>query len=143
LKVYLDTSVLIPLLVHEANSAAVERWMEKARHRDIAVSDWTILECASAIGRKGRERKLSARQADEVRSTLGSMADDSLIVFTPAHADFSLASEYLRDAALGLRAGDALHLAIAVKHGALPVYSLDRLVIAAGRKLQIKVESPV
>jgi predicted nucleic acid-binding protein len=44
---------------------------------------------------------------------------------------------------MGLRAGDALHLAIAYNEAASAVYSLDRLFAAAGRKLKIKTERPI
>jgi predicted nucleic acid-binding protein len=39
-----------------------------------------------------------------------------------------------------LRAGDALHLAIAVNNNARMIYSLDRTFIQAGKKLGLPVQ---
>jgi predicted nucleic acid-binding protein len=50
---------------------------------------------------------------------------------------------FLGEHALGLRAGDALHLAIADNEAAVAVYSIDRLFISAGRKLNMKTECPI
>ena len=43
--------------------------------------------------------------------------------------------EWLYRFETGLRAGDALHLAIASNRGADAIYSLDQLMIAAGKEL--------
>ena len=50
--------------------------------------------------------------------------------------NFCTAAKYVDQHALGLRAGDALHLAIASEHGA-SVHTLDQRLAAAGPALGI------
>ncbi|MDE2230228.1 MAG: hypothetical protein KGL11_14465 [Alphaproteobacteria bacterium] len=42
-----------------------------------------------------------------------------------------------------MRAGDALHLAIATNHGAEAIYSLDKTLLKAGRRLGLPVSAAV
>ena len=53
--------------------------------------------------------------------------------------DFDLAGEFLRRYETGLRAGDALHLAIASNNRATALYTLDKMFLTAGRRLGLKV----
>ncbi|MYH58721.1 MAG: type II toxin-antitoxin system VapC family toxin [Boseongicola sp. SB0675_bin_26] len=55
----------------------------------------------------------------------------------PNHADFDRARAWLSRFETGLRAGDPLHLAIASNRGAEAIYSLDKLMIAAGKTLGV------
>lgn len=140
---YLDTSVLVPLFVPEPDSAAVRAWFESHSSKNLAISDWTLAEFASAMGIKVREKGLRPEQARTASALLKELADNSLKVFTPTRDDYSQAAEYLSQHALGLRAGDALHLAVAQGQRAAYLYTLDRRLIDAARKLEIKAASPV
>jgi predicted nucleic acid-binding protein len=53
----------------------------------------------------------------------------------PGVEDFELAKEYLAHFQSGLRAGDALHLAVARNRGSERIYSLDNTMLKAGRSL--------
>ena len=64
-----------------------------------------------------------------------------LKVFTVTTADFILASEFIQQWETGLRAGDALHLAIARNHSIENFLSLDRKLIDAARQLKIPSDS--
>ena len=68
---------------------------------------------------------------------------DSFTVFLPDAADFDLAKEYLMRFETGVRAGDALHLAIAARRGASAIYTLDKGLIAAGKILRLPVKSGI
>lgn len=63
--------------------------------------------------------------------------------YTCQRADYARAAVFLGEHGLGLRAGDALHLAVAYNEGAGVVYSLDQLFIAAGRESKINTERPI
>ena len=63
----------------------------------------------------------------------------SLIVWLPEAEDYDLAKRYLRRHETGLRAGDALHLAIAANHDARAIHSLDKTMIKAGRLLGLPI----
>jgi uncharacterized protein len=140
---YLDTSVLVPLFVPETESGSMRAWFDAQAGETLAISDWTLTEFASAMGIKVRDKGLKADQAHKACALMQNLAADSLKVFTPTRSDYGRAAEHLEHHALGLRAGDALHLAIAQNEGAEYLYTLDRRLIEAARKLKFKAASPI
>jgi uncharacterized protein len=138
--IYLDTSVLVPLLVRERESTRVRRRLAGFAPGELAVSDWTRTEFVSALGIKVRMRELERQTALDVVGAFQNLADESLTVLTPEAGDFSLASHYLERFEAGLRAGDALHLAIASNHGAGKLYSLDRALVKCAQELRLEMQ---
>lgn len=63
------------------------------------------------------------------------MVGESFVVLLPDRGDFDQAKDWLGQFETGLRAGDALHLAIARSCGADAIYTLDKSMIAAGKHL--------
>jgi predicted nucleic acid-binding protein len=141
--IYLDTDVLLPLFVREPESDRLRDWFEALPPHELTVSEWTRTEFVSAIGIKARRGDLEKRVAQDVVRTFHQLANDSLLVLVPERDDFLLSSRYLERFDLGLRAGDALHLAMALNHGARELYSLDRLLVKCAQKLKIKARIPV
>ena len=140
---YLDTSVLVPLFVPEPESAALRAWFQTKTADILAISEWTLTEFVSAMGIKVREKTLQSAQAREACELMRGLAAHSLQVLAPTRVDFSKAAELLAHFSYGLRAGDALHLAVAQNEQAACVYTFDRRLIEAGRKLKIKIARPV
>lgn len=140
---YLDTSVLVPLFLPELESERIQRWIERQADELLFISEWTLTEFASALGLKVRSKHLHPDQARNAQKLLQRLALESFHVHVPTRADYAQATAYLGNYALGLRAGDALHLAIAYNEAAGAVYSLDRLLISAGRKLKINTARPI
>ena len=134
--VYLDTSVLVPLFLPEPESERIQRWIERQSGELLLISEWTLTEFASALGLKVRTKLLQLDQAREAQKVFEKLAAQSLHVHVPTRADYVRATAFLGQYGLGLRAGDALHLAIAHREAAKAVYSLDRLFVSAGRKLK-------
>ncbi|MBM3554196.1 MAG: type II toxin-antitoxin system VapC family toxin [Alphaproteobacteria bacterium] len=134
---YLDTSVLVPLVVPEPASTALEDWFDREMRdgRDFVISDWCLTEFASALGMKQRERRLSRVDGERAAALMKTIAKDVFRIVLPNRADYSLATDYLGRVSLGLRAGDALHLAIAARAEAGPIVSLDRKMLRAARAL--------
>jgi predicted nucleic acid-binding protein len=141
--IYLDTSILVPLLVREAVSDAIAAWFAKLPQDKLAISEWTCTEFVSAIGIKVRTGQLDADIARESVQAFRQLADESLTVLVPEKADFRRSGQYLERFDLGLRAGDALHLAVAANHGAKVMYSLDRKLVEISRALKIRAQIPV
>jgi uncharacterized protein len=139
---YLDSSVLVPLFVPEPESDLVRAWVEARAAEALAISDWTMTEFASAMGIKVRDKGLKPGQARRACALMEKLAGDSLKVFTPSRSDYGRAAEHLGHHALGLRAGDALHLAVAQNEGAECLYTFDRRLIEAARKLKFKSARP-
>ena len=138
--IYLDTSVLVPLLVHERESSVVRSRLAGVAPGELAISEWTQTEFVSALGIKVRMHALEWQTAQDVLRAFQKMAEESLTVLNPEAGDFSLASRYLERFDAGLHAGDALHLAIASNHGARKLYSLDRALVKCAQRLRLAMQ---
>jgi uncharacterized protein len=134
--VYLDTSLIVPYFLPESTSLQVEGFL-RGFSSGLAVSLWTKTEFSSAVGIKQRSGQISAAQADDAVARFRVIVPDYFIVLVPREQDFDLATEYLSHRELGLRSGDALHLAIAANHRAECLYSLDKGLISAAARLNV------
>lgn len=136
---YLDASVLLPTLVKEAASVAVDDFL-KSEPNDLWISDFAAAEVASALSRLVRMGKLTMRDALERLSDFDVWRAGSTSATELVAADARLALAYVRRFELGLRAPDAMHAAIARRIGATLV-TLDRRLASAATALGISVES--
>jgi hypothetical protein len=137
--IYLDTSFVAPLVIAEDTSDAVEALVRRIKAGELATSLWTQVELASLVARKLRMGELSESQAEAVRDEFERLLDESFDLVMPAAADFAAAAKFLGVPKTGLRAGDALHLAIAALHGARKILTLDMGFIEAGKLLKLPV----
>ena len=137
--VYLDTSFVAPLVIAEETSNSVEAFVLKLKPGELVTSLWTQVELASLVSRKVRIGELSAAEAEAVRREFERMLSESFELLLPVVADFTAAAKYLEMPKTGLRAGDALHLAIAANHGARKILTLDAGFIDAGKQLKLPV----
>ena len=136
---YFDTSFLAPLIFPEATSDKVAAFIRRLPAEELAVSHWTRVEFSSLIAREVRMGELDVRAAIRADDRFESMVEESFSVLLPSADDFGLAKRYLRQFETGLRAGDALHLAIARNHRAAVIYSLDKILLKAGKILDLAV----
>ena len=136
---YFDTSFVAPLILEEATSARVERFVAALPPGEAAVSHWTRVEFASLLAREVRMGGLTPQAADEADSQFEAIVQEAFVILLPDARDFDLARSFLANYATGLRAGDALHLAIAGNRGATAIYSLDNGLLKAGRLLKLPV----
>jgi len=136
--VYLDTSFLAPLAIPEDTSDAVERYLRKLEPGSLSTSLWTRVELASLLSRRQRMGDFDGDQAERIRAAFDQVLGKSLHLLVPTADDFVAAADLLRDPASGLRAGDALHLAVARNHGPMPVLTLDRGLMKAAKRLGIE-----
>ena len=114
--IYLDTSVIVPLIVPETTSSRARSWFDRLDFRntkDLAVSAWVLTEFTSAMGIKVRNRDISGSQGEAARALLEDALLPNMTVVEVTPTDFRLAETMLREFSLGLRDGDALHLATA------------------------------
>jgi uncharacterized protein len=138
LSAYLDASVLLPTLIEEPGSAAVDAYL-LGSGQDFLVSEFAAAEVASALSRLVRMGLLqhtdaTARLAD---FDLWRAAMSSVVELHAA--DARLANAYVRRFELQLRAPDALHIAIARRLDVVLV-TLDRRLANAARLLGATVE---
>ncbi len=132
---YFDTSFLAPLILPEATSEKIAKFIGELPLEKLTVSHWTRVEFSSLLAREVRMGGLEAPAALRVDDQFEEMINQSFVVLLPNAEDFNLAREFLKSHDTGLRAGDALHLAIAKNHGAEAIYSLDKTMIKAGKSL--------
>ena len=132
---YFDTSFLVPLILPEATSELIADFFQSLPPDDLAVSHWTRVEFASLLAREVRMGGQDPSAARAAGSRFEKMLAESFAVLQPNPDDFDQARDWFGRFETGLRAGDALHLAIAGNRGADTIYSLDKLMIVAGRML--------
>ena len=140
---YFDTSFLVPLVLPEATSDKIARFFGDLPTEELAVSHWTRVELSSLLAREVRMGGLSAEAAREADARFESTVEESFAVWLPNGDDFDLAKEYLGNHETGLRAGDALHLALARNHRAEAMYSLDKVLLKAGQMLGVPVSAGI
>lgn len=138
--IYFDTSAVVPLVLPEPSSGMMHAWLARTDHAALALSHWTAAEFASALGLQFRTRVLTKVQATAAWAAFRCDVLESFTVLRPARAEFDLATRLVLRFDLGLRAGDALHVAIAENAGAASFVTLDKRLGAAAAQLGMTVE---
>ena len=139
MRVCLDSSVLVSALTNEAATARAQTFLAEPDRGSLGVSAWAITEVAAALSIKVRTGHLDADLRNRAFASFTRMLEESLEVLPVSVPAFSAAAGYAGQSALGLRAGDALHLAVAAEQGATLV-SLDRRLVEAARALGVAAE---
>ena len=134
---YFDTSFLAPLILEESTSTKIEVFFAKLKADELYVSHWTRVEFASLIAREVRMGGLAEPDARLVIGQFDELVAESFQVLVPDVADYELAKAFIQHFATKLRAGDALHLAIASNHGAKSLYTLDAGLLNAAKLLKV------
>src|SRR3989442_10195977 len=140
---YVDTSFLVPLFLKEPTSAKIQQYLRRKHASELATSHWTRLEFSSLLAREVRMGGLEWRAALAADAQFEAVATESFLILMPSVKDFELAKEYLQRYETGLRAGDALHLAIASNHGAKSIYTLDKGLLKAGSRLGLPMRTGI
>ena len=138
--IYVDTSALVPLFIREPNSDAVIDWLEASGER-LAISEWTLVEFASAAAIKLRTGQATANLVKQATARMHEFARKHCTVAVPGRESFRRAAELAGHDALKLRAGDALHLAIAESLNAQGLLCLDQAMIESAKSLGMSVAS--
>ena len=138
--IYVDTSVLVALIVAEPHSGSVDRWYRQTRS-PLVSSIWCVTEFASALGIKQRTGQLDRVQAEASWQRFGALVANDLSLLEPAAMQFHRASVLALDAQTGLRAGDALHLAAAEQSAAKTFATLDRAQHGMAKRLKFRLVS--
>ncbi|MDZ4252532.1 MAG: type II toxin-antitoxin system VapC family toxin [Sulfuritalea sp.] len=131
--IYLDTSVLGAIFFREPGAARLVGRLERQRTGRLMISAWTLTEMASIGGIKQRTGSINAETRQQALANFQRFASTHLSMTEIEPTDFRTAAALI-DSPIALRAGDALHLAVARRLGAR-LASLDKQLCSATKAL--------
>jgi predicted nucleic acid-binding protein len=130
--------VIVALLASEIHSEAADRWIRIQQFENLTTSTWTLTEVGSALARKYRDGDLNQTSYDRAVSQSKFLLA-GLQPMTIREREFRLAGTKMVVAPpRGLRAGDALHLAVVVERGC-ELATLDRRFAEAASAIGVSV----
>ncbi|CBS85900.1 type II toxin-antitoxin system VapC family toxin [Azospirillum lipoferum] len=138
---YLDTSLVVAALTNEAATARIQVWLHRQDPAGLLISPWVMTEVSSALAIKLRTGQLAANHRAAALALFTRLCAETFTILPVEAAHFRTAARFADQHMLGLRAGDALHLAIAAEAGAC-LCTLDRRLAEAGLALGIETLSP-
>jgi predicted nucleic acid-binding protein len=138
--IYVDTSALVPAFIREPTTDAVLAWLETSGQR-LLISEWSIAEFSSAAAIKARTGEITPALAKQARARFLDFAENHCSIAVPQRAEFRRAAELAGDVGLKLRAGDALHLAIAEAGKAEGILCFDETMAAGAKAMGLNVLS--
>lgn len=133
---YLDTSVAVAALTPEPSSHRVQKWISEQAPGVLAVSEWGRVEFSSALAIKVRSRTIDLDQRAAALSAFNRFCEENFEILAVADRHMQAAAFIVDQIALGLRGGDALHLAVCAEYGAT-LCTLDRKLFEAGPGLGV------
>jgi uncharacterized protein len=136
LSLYLDTSLLVTALTTEPEGTRIAAWIRSNSSDDLVISDWVVTEFSAALSMKLRGGQVDPTRRATALSLFSEFCTEKATVLPVEHEHFRAAARFADRYDSGIRAGDALHLAIAFENGAT-LCTLDRRMSDAGPVLGV------
>jgi predicted nucleic acid-binding protein len=136
---YLDTSLLVAALTREAKTDAMQAWLNRQKPDELAISEWVTTEFSAALSIKLRTGQIETGHRADALAVFARLSADSFTILPVAAAHFRAAARLADQYVLGLRSGDALHLAVAADNGAT-LCTLDELLAKAASAVGVRTQ---
>ncbi len=137
MSVYLDASVLIPLVISDAHTARADAFMD-SNPRDVVISDFAAAEFASGLARLVRMSELDAHEAAASFSAFDNWALRTTTRVSLGGDDIKSAEIALRRLDMPLATPDTIHLIVARRLGC-DLATFDVRMRVAAQRLRIVV----
>ena len=124
----------------EGASSRTRNWVvEQGTSTEFSISWWVETEVASALSKKVREGQIEVADRDRGMKAFKALILASAETMPVVHEHFRTAERLCLHETAGLRASDALHLAIAAESDSV-LCTLDKRMAQAGMELGVATE---
>ena len=135
---YVDTSVIVALLTDEPKTQACKDWFKALKQVPMS-GDWLVTEFYSAIASKQRIGQLREKDVKATMRQFENLTNSGGIKLMPiARETFTKAGQLTHQYG-NTRAGDALHLSVALQCEAKAFVTLDNALAASAKQLGFDV----
>ena len=135
---YVDTSVWCAYCFNEEDAEKAVQWLGSVEMENVGTAWWTRTEFESALALQLRKKALNEQQAKRSRKLFDNLMA-MVVGLNVVEADFLEAAHSCKLYASKLRAGDALHLAVAGRHGCTALATLDKDMRGNAHRLGLEV----
>jgi uncharacterized protein len=125
MRYYLDTSAIVAAHCAEPDTALVQQWLALHSPAEIVASTWMLTETESALSIKERRGEITRVQRQQISIDIATFISRIGLMEVPLESDFLEALKLCAVASSRLRAGDGLHLAIALRLKVRCMITLD------------------
>jgi predicted nucleic acid-binding protein len=136
---YVDTSIIVSALVPENQSERATEWLALQPPDSLLISPWVTVELSAALARKVRTGRLSERDRDMALGEYSSAILPGLAIVPIELVHYLTAAQISDHHSAGIRAPDALHLAVASAYG-VSLCTFDRRLAMGADSLGYSVE---
>ncbi len=131
--------MLVAALTNEPATGRVQVWLSQQDPASLLISEWVATEFASALSIKIRTGVLTVEDRARVAGAFTRLMSESLTVVPVTREHFLTAARFAEQYVIGLRAGDALHVAVAAGDGAT-ICTLDKRLADGAIALGVSAE---